>query len=442
VRKGTRAFFIGWLLFVLALNAAAASASDLGGDGKSDLLWYRPATGDTAYWMMNGATYTSAAVLLSDPNWKVVATGDLNGDGKADVIWYNGATGQTAYWMMNGPTATASGVLLTDDNWKLAATGDLNGDGKSDLIWYNAATGQTAYWMMNGATYTSSGILLTDANWRVTATADLNGDGKSDLIWYSAATGQTAYWMMNGSTATASGVLLTDASWKPVSALGLDVALYVGYYAEDPITNPEDPTVGALFFALPPGEGNFGGAMFFTFAGCQTNNVGSIAGTKSGSGIVGSWSGVIDAISQSGSFTGASGSGLGAFSGSYTVTGGKQFVNVPGCIQYYVAPQGTWQAMPVGTGLPSTFALSVAGTSVTWTNPPGTALAWISVIDEDEATAGISTALKYQTTSPGATPFNLATVGGLTASRTYVVTVTTTAANLQRTGVASARVVR
>jgi hypothetical protein len=179
-----------------------------------DIIWQNAATGQTSYWTMNGATSTSAAVLLTDANWRVTASADLNGDGQSDLLWYNAATGQTSYWMMNGSAMIASGVLLTDPNWKVAATGDLNGDGKSDIIWQNAATGQTSYWMMNGATYTSAAVLLTHANWRVTASADLNGDGKSDLLWYNAATGQTSYWMMNGATYTSAAVLLTNANWR------------------------------------------------------------------------------------------------------------------------------------------------------------------------------------------------------------------------------------
>jgi len=222
VRKIIGPIVIGWLLFVLAPVAVGATGGDLNGDGKSDILWYRPTTGETSYWMMNAATATSGAVLLAHPDWKVVGTGDLNGDGKADLVWYNASTGQTAYWLMSGGTPIASGLLLTDPHWKVAAIGDLNGDGKADLIWYNAATGQTSYWLMDGATATSSAVLLSDPSWRVTATADLNGDGRSDLILYNAMAGQTAYALVSlwsGGIATLFGTLLVHADWY-VAATG------------------------------------------------------------------------------------------------------------------------------------------------------------------------------------------------------------------------------
>src|SRR5574337_2029988 len=88
------------------------------------------------------------------------------------------ATGQTTTWLMNGTTVIGGGLLLTDPNFKVIATADLNGDGRSDLIWYNAATGQTTTWLMNGTAVIGGGLLLTDPNFVVNATADLDGDAK------------------------------------------------------------------------------------------------------------------------------------------------------------------------------------------------------------------------------------------------------------------------
>jgi hypothetical protein len=45
--------------------------------------------------------------------------------------------------------------------------------------------------------------------------------------------------------------------------------LFVGYYHEDPVTNPEDPFPGALYLNLPSANGTYAGTMFFTYFGCQ-----------------------------------------------------------------------------------------------------------------------------------------------------------------------------
>ena len=218
--------------------------------------------------------------------------------------------------------------------------------------------------------------------------------------------------------------------------------LFVGYYAEDPITNPEDPGVGALYLRFPASPGPFAGAMYFTVAGCQTNNVGAISGTKTDAGIAGSWSGTVDGVIQSGAYSGIYSSTLGAYSGDYTVSGGKQFITVANCLQYWVAPKGTWEVTAIGDGVPTAFRLTTIGTTVMWTPRVGAVITHVSVIDEADALAGGANAIKYQAYSvQGAPTFNLASIPGLVAGRSYVVAVTTTTSNNQRTGVASARIV-
>ena len=66
---------------------------------------------------MNGTSIVGGGDLLTDPAWKVIATGDLNGDGKTDILWYNAGTGTTSAWLMNGTSIVGGGDLLTDPNW-------------------------------------------------------------------------------------------------------------------------------------------------------------------------------------------------------------------------------------------------------------------------------------------------------------------------------------
>jgi len=187
---------------------------DLNGDGRSDLLWYNPATGQTVAWLMDGINASGSAGLLNDPDWKITASADINGDGMTDLIWTNAASGQTAAWLMNGTSASTWTLLLSQAEWKVIQTADLNGDGKADLIWYNAATGETAAWLMNGTTASAWTPLLTDANWKVIAAADFNGDGKADLLWYNELSGQTAAWIMNGGTQKSGATLVADPNWR------------------------------------------------------------------------------------------------------------------------------------------------------------------------------------------------------------------------------------
>lgn len=148
--------------------------------------------------------------------------------------------------------------------------------------------------------------------------------------------------------------------------------LYVGYYAEDAASNPEDPTVGALLFSLPQADGAFSGQMPFSYAGCTAGiDTGVISGTRSGDTISGSWSGVLDeSASVGGTLEASYDAALGGFSGSFTNAAGKQAVAVGNC-SYYVAASGSFQVWNALTSQPASFALSVgAGTSpaFSWTS--------------------------------------------------------------------------
>ncbi len=212
-----------WLMNGLTYSSAAiiyadpaytvTNTGDLSGDGRTDLIW-RHTSGATVGWLMNGTSYITYATLLSDPNWNVVRTADFNGDGKADLLWRNSSNGQTSIWLMNGLAPTASAIVLSDPNWQVTQVGDFNGDGKADLVWRNSSTGQTALWLMNGTAILSSAFVMGDPNWSVTHVGDFNGDGKSDLVWRNSSTGQVAIWLMDGVNASSAAVIFGDANWQ------------------------------------------------------------------------------------------------------------------------------------------------------------------------------------------------------------------------------------
>jgi hypothetical protein len=187
----------------LVVTATGTVASDLSGDGKSDIVWNNPLTGGSYAWLMNGLTATSSAPLFSDPNgglgWRVVTTGDFDGDGKADLLWYNPLYGQTAIWLMNGSTQISGALINVDtpNGWRPVAAGDTNGDGRADIVWWNGSTGQSAIWLMNGYAQISSAAIFssTTNGWRPVATGDFNGDGKADLNQPTAYFRRLARWM-------------------------------------------------------------------------------------------------------------------------------------------------------------------------------------------------------------------------------------------------------
>jgi FG-GAP-like repeat len=195
---------------------AVAHIGDFNGDGKSDLIARNYGTGaawgQTAIWMMDGASIPTATIVYADPNWVVTQIGDFNGDGQSDLVWTNSESGQTAIWLMNGTSSTSS-TTFTDANWVVTHVGDLNGDGKSDLVWRNTTDGSTALWTMNGLSSIASAGASSDPSWAVRDLGDFNGDGKADLLW-THTSGALAIWLMNGLSPASSAVISSDPQWK------------------------------------------------------------------------------------------------------------------------------------------------------------------------------------------------------------------------------------
>ena len=119
--------------------------------------------------------FTRTLIALLGPNSKIInSRNDFNGDGKSDILWRNPSSGQTAIW--EGGTTALPGKLLApivDSTWQIAGTGDFNGDGKSDILWRNPSTRQIAIWEMDGTTLLpGTGFLapLVDSTWQIAGT--------------------------------------------------------------------------------------------------------------------------------------------------------------------------------------------------------------------------------------------------------------------------------
>jgi hypothetical protein len=204
---------VGGGSLLLSPSWVATHVGDFNGDGKSDLIWRNTATGETAMWLMNGAALLGGGSLMTNPSWMVTHVADFNGDGKADLLWRNLTTGETVIWLMNGTSIIGGGYIMSDPNWVATYVGDFNGDGKADLVWRHVVSGQTVIWLMNGTSLISGAGIMSDPNWMVTHVADFNGDGKADLVWRNTNTGSTALWLMNGTTFVSGGGLQNNASW-------------------------------------------------------------------------------------------------------------------------------------------------------------------------------------------------------------------------------------
>src|SRR5262249_5665967 len=93
--------FLGATWIFTASKPLKPNTHDFNGDHKSDIAW-RDIRGNTAIWLMNGATILSSAEIGAVPtSWSIVGQRDFDGDGKADLLWRD-TGGDTAIWFMNG----------------------------------------------------------------------------------------------------------------------------------------------------------------------------------------------------------------------------------------------------------------------------------------------------------------------------------------------------
>ena len=162
--------------------------------------------------------------------------------------------------------------------------------------------------------------------------------------------------------------------------------LYVGYYVEDAVNNPEDPTIGNLMVKIPSGDGTFAGLMPFSYLGCIAGaDVGRVSGTRSGVSLNGTWSGTVDNVAVGGTYQGTHTPSSDTFSGNYTNTGGKVRFGTGACFGFVVAT-GTWKIFGTTTSEPSTFvATATAGNTptISWPSAGAGTRYGVRVFDED-----------------------------------------------------------
>jgi hypothetical protein len=216
---------------------------------------------------------------------------------------------------------------------------------------------------------------------------------------------------------------------------------YIGFYLENPVTNPEDPVPGSLYLRLPAADAAFSGEMFFTYVGCQSSNVGNVSGRKSGRSLSGNWSGTVDEVAQRGAFTGSYDAANGYYTGTYTNAGGKQHRDLNPCIEYYIAPNGSWALFPVERNFPAGFEIRVTPNSARWTSQAAAEGSLVTIFDAATLAASQGNAIVWQTLVDSDAPRTSLSDVSLVRGREYVLAVVVLGATADRLAFGSRRFV-
>ncbi len=157
--------------------------ADIDGDGRADLLAYRPETGAWQAW-------TALGSFLRGGRWPAhvdVRAARFNPGRLADLLLYDAATGGWSQLVNDGQSfVTTTGMGLPDADLQLA---DIDGDGRDDMLLYQPATGA---WLL-GLNDAHGGFTVTSGRWAGGLTvrlADVDGDGRAAIFTYDRTTGR------------------------------------------------------------------------------------------------------------------------------------------------------------------------------------------------------------------------------------------------------------
>ncbi|MCW3842648.1 DUF1906 domain-containing protein [Micromonospora yasonensis] len=172
----------------------ATPFGDFTGNGWSDLLSRRPATGNLYLYLGNGTSLVNRTTIGTGWNgMDVIVRTDLTGDGHEDVIARNKATGDL--WLYpHTPSGWATRIRI-GTGWntmrEITPINDVDGDGFRDLLAVQTSSGNLYLYPGRGTSFAPRKAIGTGWNSmdELAGIGDVNGDGYQDLLARQKATG-------------------------------------------------------------------------------------------------------------------------------------------------------------------------------------------------------------------------------------------------------------
>jgi FG-GAP-like repeat/NHL repeat len=193
--------FTGGTATQFGLSGDVPVPGDYDGDNTNDLAVCRPSTG--VWFILQSATATMITVALpGSASGDVPVPGDFDGDGKTDPAVYRPSIG---VWTVIASTTGQPFRIALGRGTDIPVPGDYDGDGRTDAAVYRPSTGIWLIRFSSTANNTSLAI-----QWGLSADvpvpADYDGDGKTDLAVYRPATG--VWYILTSSSGYASSLAI------------------------------------------------------------------------------------------------------------------------------------------------------------------------------------------------------------------------------------------
>jgi hypothetical protein len=203
-------------------------AGDFNGDGKTDILLFKPTQFGTAtsyiYWAGSGSgsTQTFTTTTFISGGLKTAIIGDFDGALGDDIYWYLPSETVRRWYSTGGTTFTDLGTESVDSGGPyVPIVGNFDGAQGDDIFWYKAGSGAERMWYSTGVagTLTKLAGKSVDGTYDVLV-GDFDGDGRSDIYWEAVPYTTDYIWMGSASqSAQFTGGRTGDAygTFNPVS---------------------------------------------------------------------------------------------------------------------------------------------------------------------------------------------------------------------------------
>lgn len=185
-------------------------AGDFDGDGLGDVFWYAAGGAPDYVWYGRAdGGHTSVRKSVSGEYQPFV--GDFGGDGRDDIFWYAPGGGRDYVWGGSVRGRFVDVPLQVVGVYE-PHVGDFDGNGADDIFWYGPGSSGDSIWWGGGrfvfASTSVSGVFRPQVG-------DFTGDGRDDVFWYRKGSGADYLWIGSASRRFSSRYRPVNGFYEP-----------------------------------------------------------------------------------------------------------------------------------------------------------------------------------------------------------------------------------